>query len=203
MTELNHPIDFKQAEAKQWNALPDLDLYMDQVITLLTRELAPYIPEGETAITSNMINNYVKDGVLPRPDCKKYNRAHFTKLIALCQLKTVLAIPEADLLLNSLQSILGEEALYNHFTDLRKEALENLNREAESIGNDNHSLDLALNFALKSALYRTAATRIINDYQVAQSEALAAQKAEKEAQKAKAKAEKEATKKQKPKEKAD
>ena len=58
-------------EPISWDRLPELDLYMDQVITLMSKELDPFSLEGERLLTPSMINNYVKDGVLPRPNQKK------------------------------------------------------------------------------------------------------------------------------------
>lgn len=45
--------------------LPDIGLYMDQLISYMPRQLIHY-GEGE-ALTSAMVNNYIKDGALPRP----------------------------------------------------------------------------------------------------------------------------------------
>ena len=46
-----------------WDALPDIDLYMDQVVSYLPRQS---VGGKAPAVTSAMINNYVKDGLLPR-----------------------------------------------------------------------------------------------------------------------------------------
>ena len=85
-----------------WALLPDLGLYMDQVITFLERQLAPLYAartagarqgrggEGERVLTPSMINNYVKQGVIPRPNGKKYEREHLAALLMVCALKQVL-----------------------------------------------------------------------------------------------------------------
>ena len=49
----------------QWDALPDIPLYMDQVVSYLGRQLISF-REGE-GLTSAMINNYIKDGIVPAP----------------------------------------------------------------------------------------------------------------------------------------
>lgn len=67
-----------------WNELPDIDLYMDQVISIIAR----YIAEG--ALTSAMVNNYVKLGTIPAPIRKKYSRTHIAYLIMVCTLKQTL-----------------------------------------------------------------------------------------------------------------
>ncbi|MEE0409511.1 MAG: DUF1836 domain-containing protein [Clostridia bacterium] len=56
-----------------WDALPDIDLYMDQVVSVVTKYLdVPRTAIGVTrSITPAMINNYVKLGIIPPPKKKK------------------------------------------------------------------------------------------------------------------------------------
>ena len=64
-----------------WDSLPQLDLYMDQVILLLTRYLSPLERYGEEkAITASIINNYVRMKVMPPPVKKRYSRVHLAYL---------------------------------------------------------------------------------------------------------------------------
>ena len=51
---------FSNIRLPEWDELPDLDLYMDQVISLLQRYLGQFPSPDEKGITSSMINNYVK-----------------------------------------------------------------------------------------------------------------------------------------------
>ena len=64
-----------------WERLPELELYMDQVVTFLNRQLEPFTTGDERLLTPSMVNNYVKDGVLPRPEKKKYSRNHLAMLM--------------------------------------------------------------------------------------------------------------------------
>lgn len=77
-------------ELPQWALLPDIGLYMDQVITLMERTLVPVLPEME--ITKSMVNNYVKVGLLARPAGKKYDREHLAQLIMIGVLKQALSM---------------------------------------------------------------------------------------------------------------
>ena len=54
-----------------WKELPDIGLYMDQVILYLGESLELFQREGSSLLTSSMINNYVKTGLIPHPDKKK------------------------------------------------------------------------------------------------------------------------------------
>lgn len=73
-----------------WDSIPDLGLYMDQVITFITRAYDPLY--GETTrgyLSAPMINNYVKNKLIPRPKGKKYTRMHIALLIMIVILKRV------------------------------------------------------------------------------------------------------------------
>ncbi|MFA7366985.1 MAG: DUF1836 domain-containing protein [Bacilli bacterium] len=79
----------------KWKNLPDLDLYMDQVVTYLERELEPLsVDNKEKMITSSMVNNYVKGGLVNNPNQKKYSKEHLAYLLAICSIKQILTISE-------------------------------------------------------------------------------------------------------------
>ena len=76
----------------RWSELPDLDIYMDQVLSLLSRYLRDLPGLEEKGLTASMVNNYVKQGILPAPVGKRYNRTHLACLIIITILKSVLPI---------------------------------------------------------------------------------------------------------------
>ena len=85
----------KEFRLPQWDELPDMDLYMDQVVMLLQRYLN-FLPEdehGNAAITASIINNYVRLKIMPPPVKKKYTRVHMAYLIMVCSLKQSVNIP--------------------------------------------------------------------------------------------------------------
>jgi len=72
-----------------WDELPDLELYMDQVVSLVSNYLSHLgrMLGEEKPITPAMINNYVKMGLMRAPIKKRYTRAHLASLIMICILK--------------------------------------------------------------------------------------------------------------------
>ena len=57
--------------------IPDLDLYMDQLITLFEKHLAPTKRRPEDKLlTKTMINNYTKNKLLIPAQKKKYTVDH-------------------------------------------------------------------------------------------------------------------------------
>lgn len=77
-----------------WEDIPDLGLYMEQVLALLT-EYLDYLPpelKDEQFITAATINNYVRNRYMPKPFKKKYYRVHIAYLVMICTLKQSLTI---------------------------------------------------------------------------------------------------------------
>lgn len=100
----------------RWDELPEFDLYMDQVITVLDRYLWFLLPmDYGRLVTPSMINNYVKLKLLPKPYKKQYNRYHLASLIAITILKQVLTIKEVkDGILKQVE-VEGDGKAYDNF----------------------------------------------------------------------------------------
>lgn len=84
----------------KWKDLPEIDLYMDQVIALMEKYLYTSTNEETKFITPSMINNYVKLGIMPAPIKKKYSREHLAYLIIICSLKQAISIPNIKLMID-------------------------------------------------------------------------------------------------------
>lgn len=89
--------EIQALELPEWEILPDIGLYMDQVVTLMDRTFSPTLPKGE--MTKSMVNNYVKVGMIPRPTGKKYDRDHLAMLIMIGVLKQALSMESISRLL--------------------------------------------------------------------------------------------------------
>ena len=87
--------DLQQLHLPRWHELPDLALYMDQLVTLVERYTAPFkvTQREERGITPAMVNNYVKKQLLPPPERKKYGRRHLSRLIIITILKQSFELP--------------------------------------------------------------------------------------------------------------
>lgn len=70
-----------------WDLIPDLGLYMDQVITFSERQCKDLFMDGNRIFTPSMVNNYVKIGLVDRPVAKKYGRDQLAQLLMICVLK--------------------------------------------------------------------------------------------------------------------
>ena len=102
-----------------WDELPEIDLYMDQVIALMEKYLSFHkTNDADTIVTHSMINNYVKLGIMPAPVRKKYSREHIAYLIIICTLKQALPISEIKKLIDIRVKRTSIEETLNFFSDL-------------------------------------------------------------------------------------
>ena len=101
----------------KWEDIPNIDLYLDQVLLYVNQVCAPISPDKDKGLTASMVNNYVKHGYLTKPDKKKYQRKQIARLIAITTLKSVFSIQEIAQTLNSLQTQASSDQLYDAFVD--------------------------------------------------------------------------------------
>ena len=158
-------LDLKQRLEKErpaaWKELPDISLYMDQIISYMPRQLIHF--DDRDALTSAMVNNYIKDGLIPRADGKRYSPTHLAYLTAVCALKKVLSVRDISNLIHSGEELgMDSEAMYGYFLRKLDKALADT---AETIDPDAGQWELAklaLTLALQSYAYQLACARILD-----------------------------------------
>lgn len=80
--------------------IPNMNLYMDQVTTLMEEGLSSTKRYSDDKIlTKTMINNYTKNNLLPPPEKKKYSKEHVLVLIFIYYFKNILSIKDIETLL--------------------------------------------------------------------------------------------------------
>lgn len=154
-----------------WDSMPEIYLYMDQVINYMEKQLHLFGRDEESVLlTPSMINNYVKDRVLPRPDKKKYGREHLAMLTVLCLLKQVLSIPDISAVLNSGEGEAYQKKVYEEFRTAQEQEMEQVCSRVEQAANqDDDALRLlASSLAVEASARRIAAERILSELSRAQ-----------------------------------
>ncbi len=154
-----------------WDELPDLDLYMDQVLTILEKQAEAYLQaEDIKAITPSMINNYVKDGTIQHPVKKKYGKDHIANLIMLNSAKQVLPIADISSLLNRASGEISTGEKYEYFTLIHKKACEAVTEKIhdalDRVGDQCDSKQLfilATSMVLEADLMVSASKMLIRD----------------------------------------
>lgn len=103
--------------------LPPIDLYMDQVLTYVEEHLRPLISPEEKLLTSSMVNNYVKQHILPTPNRKRYTRDHIAYLISICLFKRTFSMGDIQKLLETQASTHTIARAYDFFCSAMEESL--------------------------------------------------------------------------------
>lgn len=166
--------------------IPDIDLYMDQVIQLFEKKYAKTKrdPKDKT-LTKTMINNYAKGRLFFPIKNKKYSKEHLLLISFIYQLKGTITINDIKVVLEKLNDkVLNEnftlDDLYKAHTNLIfnqeerfkkdfkgkvKEVTEATNQLADSDSEYLKQLLLILSLSHMSTLYQRAAEKLIDEFQ--------------------------------------
>ncbi len=119
--------EIKDFHLPRWNELPTIDLYIDQLVSLLEQYLAGYIKNDnekeDKIITKTMINNYVKHSVIKPPINKKYNKEHIASLFVIFVLKQVYSMNDIKKLISLAIETSPIELAYNRFCSELEKAI--------------------------------------------------------------------------------
>ena len=115
--------------------MPKVDLYVDQVTTLLQDRLkASKRNPDDKVMTKTMINNYAKNDLLPSPVKKRYSRNHLMMLIFIYYFKSILSINDIDKLLKPMSE--------QYFRDFSDPTLEDVYKEVFKLALEAQKEDL-------------------------------------------------------------
>lgn len=160
--------ELMQLHIPRWEELPDFDLYMDQVIRLLDVYLAPLKQEDEKAMTSTMVNNYVKQKLVKPPNKKKYTRLHLAYLIVVFILKKVYSIQEIVDLIAIQIHYFPIDSAYDVFCDVFEKTLKRIfmqDYQPIDYGNADPQLAYMLENVVTSIACKLYATSHMNQFE--------------------------------------
>lgn len=174
------------AENIELSEIPQLDLYMDQVIQIFENKFSSSLRNAkEKVLTKTMINNYSKDKLLMPSRNKKYSPSHMILLSLIYQLKGSLTISDIKTVLTPILEQLdkagsyGVEQLYgsylqqykadsNAFMETITKRMEELTKapsdSGDSMGSYESNLLILLSFVTMSNLYRKAGELLIDQF---------------------------------------
>jgi len=108
----------------RWAELPDIDLYLEQVLSLLDKWLGDsFYYEGKKMMTKTMVNNYVKQKVINPPINKRYDRLSVASLFVVCILKTVYRMDDIAKLIHLALEVNAPDVSYDRFCDAVEQAV--------------------------------------------------------------------------------
>ncbi|PAV28630.1 hypothetical protein CIL05_15150 [Virgibacillus profundi] len=164
--------------------IPDLDLYMDQVIQLFEKRFsATKRNENDKVLTKTMINNYSKGKLFFPIENKKYSKDHLILISLIYQMKGALSINDVKQTLDKLNTKMMDNEfdlrnLYSSYLqlldiniemfkkDLQEHKKEVTKKVVKLEDKDEEYLEqflLAATFTSMSNFYRRAAENIIDE----------------------------------------
>ena len=141
-----------------WENLQDISLYMDQVLSLMSRQTIHF--DEEDHLTAAMVNNYIKDGVAPRAEGKRYNKTHLAYLTMICVLKQVLPVKDVALLTSRGMESKSVQDSYDRFCAELSSALNNAADQMPAELEEDGLAETAMSFALLSYAFGLSARRM-------------------------------------------
>ena len=156
-----------------WDSIPDIGLYMDQVVLLLKQALGFVLTPSDVKdkpLTASTINNYVRLRVMPAPVKKKYYRRHIAYLVMILTLKQSISIQSIQKILpldvseSEIQTIYSDYVLTFHqvsllFTEQIRNSAQNIltpgSTDENAVGN------LVMQAALSSGFSKIMTEKII------------------------------------------
>ena len=97
--------------------IPDIDLYIDQILTLVAAKHADASPRyRENVLTKTMINNYSKEGLLMPVKGKKYTKEHIVQMLLIYSLKNSISIGDIHRMLDGArgEGVVGAELMKSY-----------------------------------------------------------------------------------------
>lgn len=151
-----------------WEELPDIELYMDQLVSLVQKYLSLFPEDAQNpVVTPSIINNYVRLKVMPAPQRKRYARRHVAYTVMICFLKQVMTLTEIQ---KVIPPDLPEERLrqlYNDFvrktttaTQLFIDEVRESARQCLVEENTHGCESLVLHSAITSMLYKLLTVKL-------------------------------------------
>lgn len=162
--------------------IPELDLYMDQVIQLFENKLGDNKRfEEDKILTKTMINNYAKGKLLMEIKNKKYSKEHIILMCFIYNMKGILALSDIKLALGDIVEKYNKDEidsnhirnLYNIYLSGQKKNVEdinieintdlsNLGEEFDSLENTEKKLILSSILVDKANIYKRLAEKILD-----------------------------------------
>ena len=141
--------------------LPDLELYMDQVVTYAQKQLELHqSAQSERLVTPAILSNSVKSGLIPRPVKKKYERRHLSAFLMACTLKQVFPVQQVEQLLKFYD--IDERDRFDAFGCMQDAALKRVSEDLHDAEDDRQRMcERILQLTLTANANRLAARLLL------------------------------------------
>lgn len=156
---------FQNYKLPRYHELPSIEIYSDQMITYLKETLEPLqIDKKDSIITTAMINNYVKCGLIPPTVKKKYNRKHLAYLIVICVFKQIYPIPKIVKMIRIQKEMFDTEMAYDYFCTELENALKTVDINTIRLHRDTTTTGKEERLFVRASIYAYTLKYLVEDY---------------------------------------
>ena len=117
---------YQKLHIPRYQELPDIELYSDQIISYLNKQIYNILHDDEVVLTTSMINNYVKQGIIHPTNKKRYTKDHLAYLLLVCIFKQVYSMNEIFKMINIQSELFSVEVAYDYFCTELEGAIKNV-----------------------------------------------------------------------------
>ena len=97
-------LEYQKKGLADGNSVPEIDLYIDQMVSCLNAELSLYAKNGEGPITKGIVSNYTKHKMIPGPEGKRYTKDHCIFMLLVYYLKGCFSMDQVQRLMKPILS---------------------------------------------------------------------------------------------------
>ncbi|MBR3719242.1 MAG: DUF1836 domain-containing protein [Firmicutes bacterium] len=131
--------EYQKKGLAEGKSIPNIDLYIDQMVSCLNSELSLYAKDGDGPITKGMVSNYTKHKMIPGPEGKRYTKDHCIFMLLVYYLKGCFSMDQVRRLMRPILTNYNSEwddsvdiqAYYGKIMEEVRRSEENFGRELQ------------------------------------------------------------------------
>ena len=153
-TKENIKSSIKDFSLPRYNDIPNVGLYLEQVVKYISEYLEPL---GSFSLTGSMVSNYVKKGLIENPVKKQYNREQIAYLFFMAVAKNVLSMEDIGLLFEMQHNTYEPKRAYDYFCSEFENVLDyvfGVKENLDTIGTDSNDTKTMLRNTIIAVAYK-------------------------------------------------
>lgn len=157
---LNQKANIREFRLPRYSEIPEVGLYLEQVAKYVNGYLTPL---GCMELTTSMISNYVKKGIVPNPVKKLYYAEQIAYLFFIAIAKNVLSIENTHIIIKMQKEVYESQTAYDFFCDELERMLKTVFKMEYEVPVDEKEKNHQVKSMLRSVLFAAAHMIYLND----------------------------------------
>lgn len=155
------PNKFLEFNNPDYNSIPNIPLYMDQLLEYLSTHLSPLTRfDNDSVFTKTMINNYVKSNVIDAPVKKKYTKSSIADLVLVYHLKQCFSIQDTSDILDTIKN--NTDDYYTTFIEKHHDTLCKSISENQDLKDRNTLVYQMMSLAIEASIKKQLAEQLLD-----------------------------------------